>query len=74
MNLLQVKIDNNLKKAIDEKARTYGVPASSLIRIVLVKSFLLKTKKRSNDDNNIFDAERDNNGKGIHIDDLIAAL
>lgn len=68
MNLLQVKIDDNLKKAIQEKADAYGVPASSLIRIVLVKNFLKEQP------GNVFNADRDNNGRGIKIDDLIDSL
>lgn len=68
MNLLQIKIDDKLKKAIHQKANSYGVPASSLIRIVLVKTFL------SPKPGNIFNANRDNNGKGIKIDDLIDSL
>lgn len=68
MNLLQIKIDDRLKKAIQQKANSYGVPASSLIRIVLVKNFL------QDKPGNIFNANRDNNGKGIKIDDLIDSL
>ncbi|MFA6550563.1 MAG: hypothetical protein WCT36_04390 [Candidatus Gracilibacteria bacterium] len=72
MTLLQVKIDNDLSKAIKDKAVLYGVPASSLVKIVLVRSFL--TKEDSIDEGNIFNANRDNKGKGINIDDLISAL
>lgn len=68
MNLLQVKVDNKLKKAIQEKASLYGITASALVRIVLVKSFLPETV------GNIFNADRDNKGKGIKIDDLIDSL
>lgn len=73
MTLLQIKIDDKLKKAIQEKVDLYGVPASSLIRIVLVKSFL-PARKEDVKLGNIFNAERDNNGQGIKIDDLITAL
>lgn len=68
MNLLQIKIDDRLKKAIQQKADSYGVPASSLIRIVLVKNFLQESP------GNVFNAKRDNNNKGIKIDDLIDSL
>lgn len=72
MSLLQINIDNNLKKAIQKKAQLYGVPASSLIRIVLVKSFL------ENDNGlqpgNVFNAKRDNAGIGLKIDELINVL
>lgn len=72
MNLLQIKVDDNLKKAISKKADMYGVPTSTLVRIVLVRSFL--EEKESFQPGNVFNADRDNRGKGIHIDDLIAAL
>lgn len=68
MNLLQIKIDDKLKQAIQKKADSYGVPASSLIRIVLVKNFLQDRP------GNVFNADRDNNGKGINIDNLIDSL
>ncbi|MBI5754046.1 hypothetical protein HZA40_02790 [Candidatus Peregrinibacteria bacterium] len=68
MNLLQIKVDDKLKKAIQQKANSYGVPASSLIRIVLVKNFLQDRP------GNVFNADRDNNGKGIKVDDLIDYL
>ncbi|OGJ45570.1 hypothetical protein A3J23_03380 [Candidatus Peregrinibacteria bacterium RIFCSPLOWO2_02_FULL_48_14] len=71
MSLLQIQVDGKLKKAIQDKAKKYGVPSSSLIRITLVKAFL--------DDEpwvegNVFNFERDNQGKGIAIDDLISML
>lgn len=69
---LQLRIDENLKKAIKEKADRYGVPASSLIRIVLVKAFLDEDEDIK--PGNIFNADRDNKGNGINIDALIAAL
>ncbi len=68
MNLLQVKIDDNLKKTIQEKANIYGITVSSLVRIVLIRSFLLEKP------GNVFNADRDNKGKGIKIDDLIDSL
>jgi FKBP-type peptidyl-prolyl cis-trans isomerase 2 len=73
MTLLQLKIDDKLKKAIDKKADAYGVPTSSLVRIVLVKSFL-EEEKNDLAPGNIFNAPRDNKGKGLKIDDFIAAL
>lgn len=71
MSLLQIQVDSKLKKAIQDKAKKYGVPSSSLIRITLVKAFM-------DDDTwvagNVFNAERDSDGKGIQIDDLIKML
>jgi len=74
MSLLQINLDDKLKKAIQKKADQYGVPASSLIRIVLVKSFLGNQDKSAVEAGNIFNADRDNQGKGIEIDELINAL
>jgi hypothetical protein len=74
MALLQIHIDDKLKKAIQKKAETYDVPATSLIRIVLVRSFLEDEKGIGDKAGNVFNAERDNRGKGIKIDDLIALL
>ena len=70
MNLIQIKVDNALKEAIKKKAEMYGITASSLIRIVLVKSFLQDKMEPGN----IFNAARDNNGKGVAIDDIISML
>ncbi len=80
MNLLQIKIDNNLKTAIQKKAKLYGVPASTLVRIILVKSFLedKKTTDITDEENpnfgNVFNAKRDNNGKGIPAEDFLSWL
>lgn len=80
MNLLQIKIDNNLKTAIKKKAKLYGVPASTLVRIVLVKSFLEDKKSDNTNDEenpnfgNVFNAKRDNNGKGIPLEDFLSEL
>lgn len=88
MSLLQINVDEKLKKAIQKKADQYGVPASSLVRIVLVRSFLegnvtgktgsketTSRKSRSKSEaGNVFNAARDNRGKGIKIDDLISVL
>ncbi len=73
MALLQLNVDDKLKKAIQKKAKAYGVPASSLIRIVLVKSFVEEQDELFRP-GNVFNADRDNNGKGIPLDDIIAAL
>ncbi len=72
MTLLQVTIGDELKEAIATKSKEYGVPATSLVRIALVKTFLPQGESPEN--GNIFNANRDNDGKGIAIDDLIAAL
>lgn len=71
MSLLQIQIDDELKKAIQEKAEKYGVPSSSLIRITLVKAFL---EDEALTEGNIFNAHRDNMGKGLSIDELISSL
>jgi len=73
MALLQIEVDDKLKKAIQKKAETYGITSSAIIRIVLVKSFSEPVEKGLNE-GNIFNAKRDTNGKGIAIDDLINAL
>ncbi|MEK7146450.1 MAG: ribbon-helix-helix protein, CopG family [Patescibacteria group bacterium] len=73
MALLQIKIDDKLKKAIDKKAESYGVPSSSLVRILLVKSFT-DPELEHFEPGNVFNADRDSGGKGIKIDDLISRL
>lgn len=70
MSLLQINIDNTLKKAIKAKASLYGVPASTLVRIVLVKTFL----EHETQQGNVFNAERDNKGKGIPLNDFLAHI
>ena len=75
MALLQIEVNDKLKKAIQKKAETYGVTTSAIIRIVLIKSFTEPSEKNTEiKEGNIFNADRDNNGKGIAIDDLINAL
>ena len=66
MSLLQVEVSDKLKKAIKEKATLYGITTSAMVRIVLVKTFVEK--------GNVFNADRDNNGKGMPVDDLIQKL
>ncbi len=73
MTLLQVKVDNKLRQAIKVKSHHYGVPASSLVRIALMKSFL-PDQKTADVRGNVFNADRDSGGKGMLIDDLINAL
>lgn len=69
MSLLQVEIDQKLKSTIKKKAKTYGISTSALIRILLIKVFT-----EDNKSGNIFNANRDNNGTGLDIDNLISAL
>ena len=66
MSLLQVEISNELKAAIKEKANLYGITTSAMVRIVLVKNFI--------EEGNVFNADRDNNGKGMPVDTLIQKL
>lgn len=66
MSLLQVEVSKELKAAIKEKANLYGVTTSTLVRIVLVKNFI--------EEGNVFNADRDNNGKGMPVDTLIQEL
>ena len=66
MTLLQVEVSNELKNAIKEKAKLYGITTSAMVRIVLVKTFI--------EEGNVFNADRDNNGKGMPVDDLIQKL
>lgn len=84
MALLQINIDNTLKKALQKKAKQYGVPISSLVRIVLVKSFIENGNGNSAHPSpgspsdfkmgNLFNADRDNGGKGIPLDDFLNLL
>ena len=75
MSLLQLKVDPALKKAIEAKADEYGVPASSLVRIALVKTFFQQDQCPADEDHgNIFNADRDNKGRGVPIDELINTL
>ena len=66
MSLLQVEVSNEIKKAIKEKAKFYGITTSAMVRIVLNKTFT--------EEGNVFNADRDNYGKGMPIDDLIRKL
>lgn len=74
MSLLQVHIDTKLKKAIQQQATRYRVPASSLIKIVLSESFLPRQEKKVFLPGNIFNATRDASGKGIPLETLLKAL
>lgn len=66
MSLLQVEVSDELKSAIKEKANLYGITTSAMVRIVLVKNFI--------EEGNVFNADRDNNGKGMPVDALIQKL
>lgn len=66
MSLLQVEINDDLKKAIKKKAGLYGITASAMVRIVLVQSFI--------EEGNVFNADRDNDGKGVPVDEIIEKL
>lgn len=70
MSLLQINVDDELKEAIKARAKKYGVPASSVVKIVLVKAFLDEDDYQGN----VFNADRDNAGKGIRIDNLMSML
>lgn len=74
MSLLQVHIDTKLKKAIQQQATRYRVPASSLIKIVLSESFLPRREKMIFLPGNIFNAGRDTDGKGIPLKTFLNAL
>ncbi len=74
MSLLQIQIDDKLKKAIQNKAKSYDVPVSSLVKIILTKSFLTDDMPTNSRKGNVFNAERDNGGKGISLDALLNAL
>ena len=69
MTLLQVNIEDDLKEAIQKKAKAYGVSVSAIVKIVLARSFMMEGKP-----GNVFNADRDNKGKGLPVDDLIDAL
>ena len=71
MSLLQVQIDDILKEAIQSQSVRYGVPASSLVRIVLVDAFLADVDSTPG---NVFNADRDNHGKGIPAVDFLKLL
>ncbi len=74
MSLLQIQIDDKLKKAIQKKAKTYDIPMSSLVKIVLTQSFLKEETINAYEPGNIFNADRDNSGKGVPLDSLINVL
>ena len=71
MTLLQLKVDSKLKQAIKDRAVEYGVTSSAIVKMVLSDTFL---KKESISNGNIFNAKRDNNGKGMPIEEFIDLL
>lgn len=71
MTLLQIQIDEKLKKSITDRAKKYGVPASSLVKIALVEVFSDETE---DEPGNVFNAERDNNGSGISGKDFLRMI
>jgi hypothetical protein len=71
MTLLQLKVDSKLKKAIKDRAQAYGITSSAIVKMVLSDTFL---KKETYAPGNVFNANRDNSGKGIPIDEFIALL
>lgn len=73
MSTLQVRIDDTLAAAIKKSADHYKVPASALVKIVLAEKFLHGDKK-AYPAGNIFNADRDNKGKGIPVDDFLKLL
>ena len=74
MSLIQIRVDQKLKKAIQKKAAVYDVPASSLIKIVLARSFLGRNEQVPLKPGNVFNADRDAKGKGIPLDTLLQSL
>lgn len=72
MTLLQLKVDQNLKKAIKKTADEYGVTSSAIVKMVLFKAFL--NKNIPYDVGNIFNSERDNGGKGVALEEFISLL
>ena len=71
MTLLQLKVDTKLKQAIKDRAVEYGVTSSAIVKMVLSDTFL---KKDSFAPGNVFNANRDNNGMGIPIEEFTALL
>ena len=74
MSLLQIKIDEKLKRAIQKKAKSYDIPVSSLVKIVLTNSFFSQKNSAHFKAGNVFNADRDTHGKGIPLDTLMNAL
>lgn len=72
MKLLQIKVTPSLLEAIKEKAKQYGVPVSSLVKITLSQTFL--EEKTNDKPGNIFNAERDSNNKGIPLEEFLNEL
>ena len=70
MTLLQVQVDETLKKAISKRAKRYGVPSSSLVKIALTEAFMPEDEVFGN----VFNADRDNSGKGISGGDFLKML
>ena len=70
MSLLQVQINDVLMSALRNRSERYGVPVASLVKMALGKIFL----DEDEDDylpGNVFNADRDNNGKGIPAKELL---
>ncbi len=70
MTLLQVQIDETLKAAISKRAKRYGVPSSSLVKIALTEAFIPEDKVFGN----VFNADRDNAGEGISGKEFLKML
>ncbi len=74
MSTLQIRIDDELENAIKKQADHYKMPTSSFVKILLVKQFLHTQKSQKISAGNIFNADRDNSGKGIDAEDFLNLL
>lgn len=69
MALLQIQVEEALKKSIQAKAKFYGVSTSALLKIHLTQHFLENENFVAG---NVFNAPRDNRGKGVLLEDFLA--
>jgi antitoxin component of RelBE/YafQ-DinJ toxin-antitoxin module len=66
MSLLQVQVDDQLKNTLKSQAQRFGISVSALVRITLIQQFQSDFMP-----GNVFNSKRDNEGKGVPLDDLI---
>jgi len=74
MTILQIPLSKEMQKGLDKRTNPIGISNTSYVKILIAKDLGLLAENDCFHQGNIFNAERDNNGKGIMADEFLGML
>ncbi len=74
MTVLQIPLSKEMQKGLNDRTNPVGISSTAYVKILIAKDLGFLIENNNFQQGNIFNADRDNDGKGIEADEFLTML